>query len=138
MAVYEAAGMVGSLTAGALSDRIGRRRILAVAMALASPLMFAFLFAHGTARLPLLIALGICALSVMPVMMALLQESFPENRALVNGMYLGLSFLTNAAATVILGALADRFSMRTAFTMSAAVPLLGIPLVAWLPKRIRP
>ena len=75
-----------------------------------------------------------CALSIMPVMMALLQESFPENRALVNGIYLGLSFLTNAGATVVLGALADGYSMRTAFTLSAAVPLLGVPLVWLLPK----
>jgi len=67
-------------------------------------------------------------------MMALLQENFPENRALVNGIYLGLSFLTNAAATVILGALADGYSMRTAFTLSAAIPLLGVPLVWMLPK----
>lgn len=137
LAVFEAAGMVGSLAAGALSDRLGRRRILAVAMALASPLMAAFLLAGGAARLPILVALGICALSIMPVMMALLQESFPENRALVNGIYLGLSFLTNAGATVILGALADSFSMRMAFTLSAAVPLLGVPLVWWLPKGAR-
>ncbi len=134
LAVFEAAGMVGALTAGSLSDRLGRRRILAVAMALASPLMAAFLLAHGVARLPLLVALGACALSIMPVMMALLQESFPENRALVNGMYLGLSFLTNAAATIVLGMLADSYGMRTAFTLSAAVPLLGVPLVWLLPK----
>ncbi len=134
LAVFEAAGMVGALTAGSLSDRLGRRRILAVAMALASPLMAAFLLAHGSARLPILVALGMCALSIMPVMMALLQENFPENRALVNGIYLGLSFLTNAAATVILGALADGYSMRTAFTLSAAIPLLGVPLVWMLPK----
>ncbi len=137
MAVFEAAGMVGALTAGSLSDRLGRRRILAVAMALASPLMAAFLLAHGSVRLPILVALGMCALSIMPVMMALLQENFPENRALVNGIYLGLSFLTNAAATVILGALADAFSLRMAFTLSAAVPLLGVPFVRWLPKGAR-
>ncbi len=134
LSIFEAAGMVGSLGAGSLSDRMGRRRILAVAMALASPLMAAFLLARGAARLPILVALGICALSIMPVMMALLQENFRENRALVNGIYLGLSFLTNAGATVILGALADGFSMRTAFAVSAAVPLLGLPLVWLLPK----
>lgn len=134
LAVFEAAGMVGALAAGSLSDRLGRRRILAAAMALASPLMAAFLLAHGVARLPILVALGACALSIMPVMMALLQESFPENRALVNGVYLGLSFLTNAGATLILGALADGYSMRTAFTLSAAIPLLGVPLVWMLPK----
>lgn len=135
LAVFEAAGMAGSLAAGAISDRWGRRRILAAAMALASPLMVAFLLAHGPARLGVLIALGFCALSIMPVMMALLQETFPENRALANGIYLGLSFLTNAGATLALGVLADGYGLRTAFSLSAVLPLLGLPLVWWLPKR---
>ncbi len=135
MAVFEAAGMAGALAAGALSDRIGRRRVLAAAMALASPLMAVFLLAQDAARLPILAALGFCALSIMPVMMALLQENFPQNRALVNGLYLGLSFLSTASATMALGALADAYSMRTAFIISAAAPLLGLPLVWWLPRR---
>jgi FSR family fosmidomycin resistance protein-like MFS transporter len=133
LAIFEGAGMVGSLTAGSLSDRIGRRKVLATAMALATPLMIAFMFAGGITRLPLLMALGFTALAIMPVMMALLQERFPENRALANGVYLGLSFLSNAAATLALGVLADAFSLRMAFTVSALMPLLGLPLVALLP-----
>lgn len=135
LAIFEAAGMIGSLTAGSVSDRIGRRKVLAAAMALASPLMFAFMFASGLARLPLLVALGFTALSIMPVMMAMAQERFPESRAMANGVYLGLSFLSNAAATLALGILADAFSLRIAFAISAAVPLLGLPLVAMLPGR---
>jgi MFS transporter, FSR family, fosmidomycin resistance protein len=135
LAIFEAAGMVGSLTAGSVSDRIGRRKVLAAAMALATPLMVAFMLAHGWLRLPLLVALGITALAIMPVMMALLQERFPENRAMANGLYLGLSFLSNAAATLALGILADAFSLRIAFSVSAVVPLLGLPLVAMLPGR---
>lgn len=137
LAIIEAAGMVGSLTAGSISDRVGRRKVLLAAMALATPLMFAFILASGFARLPLLIALGFTALSIMPVMMALVQDRFPENRAMANGIYLGLSFLSNAAATLALGILADAFSLRIAFTISAAVPLLGLPFVALLPKRNR-
>jgi FSR family fosmidomycin resistance protein-like MFS transporter len=73
----------------------------------------------------------------MPVMMALLSERYPENRAMVNGLYLGLSFLANAAATLVLGILADAFSLRMAFTVSTFVPLLGLPLVALLPGRAK-
>jgi FSR family fosmidomycin resistance protein-like MFS transporter len=135
LAIFEAAGMVGSLTAGALSDRVGRRKVLLAAMALATPLMVAFMLAGGWLRLPLLVALGFTALAIMPVMMALLQERNAENRALANGMYLGLSFLSNAAATLALGILADAFSLRIAFTVSAIAPLIGIPLVAMLPGR---
>jgi len=134
LSVYEAAGMAGALTIGSLSDRLGRRRVLAIAMVVTSPLMAAFLAVRGFAQFPVLVALGFSALSIMPVMMALLQESFAENRALVNGLYLGLSFLIQAGATVILGALADSFGLRTAFSVSAALPLLGVPLLLLLPK----
>jgi FSR family fosmidomycin resistance protein-like MFS transporter len=137
LSIYEAAGMVGSLAAGTVSDRIGRRKVLAGAMALATPLMAAFMLTSGVLRLPLLLALGFTALAIMPVMMALLSERFPENRALANGIYLGFSFLANAAATLVLGLLADAFSLRMAFTISTAVPLLGLPLVWLLPGRAK-
>ena len=133
LAIFEAAGMAGSLTAGAASDRIGRRKVLTAAMVAATPLMAAFMLANGAARLPLLVALGFTSLAIMPVMMALVQERFPENRAMANGLYLGLSFVSNAAATLALGLFADAFSLRMAFMLSAAAPLLGIPLVAMLP-----
>lgn len=135
LSIFEAAGMAGALSAGTISDRIGRRKVLAVSMALSAPLMGAFVLTQGAARLPLLVALGFTAMAIMPVMMALLSERYPENRALVNGIYLGLSFLTNAAATVLVGVLADTFSLRVAFLISTAVPLLGLPLVALLPGR---
>ncbi len=137
LAIFEAAGMVGSLTAGSVSDRVGRRKVLAAAMALATPLMLLFMLFGGVARLPLLVALGFTALAIMPVMMALVQERFPENRAMANGLYLGLAFLSNAAATLALGILADAFTLRIAFTVSALAPLLGIPLVAMLPGRAK-
>ncbi len=137
LAIFEAAGMVGSLTAGSLSDRIGRRKVLMVAMAAATPLMVAFMLVPGAGRLPLLVALGFFSLSIMPVMMALISERFPESRAMANGLYLGLVFLTNATATLALGLLADAFSLRIAFSVSALLPVLGLPLVAMLPGRSR-
>jgi FSR family fosmidomycin resistance protein-like MFS transporter len=134
LSIFEAAGMIGALAIGSLSDRLGRRRLLAAAMAATSLLMGGFLVTRGLVQFPILLALGFCALSIMPVMMALLQESFPETRALVNGIYLGLSFVAQAAATVALGALADRYGLRAAFTASAIIPLLGLPLILLLPR----
>jgi FSR family fosmidomycin resistance protein-like MFS transporter len=131
---YEAAGMAGALVIGSLSDRLGRRRILLITMLLSSLLLGGFLLTDGLIRFPILLAMGFCALAIAPVMMALLQETFPEMRALVNGIYMGLSFIAAAFATLALGALGDRFSLRLAFTLSAVIPLLGLPLIWLLPK----
>jgi MFS transporter, FSR family, fosmidomycin resistance protein len=132
--LFEAAGMVGALTAGSLSDRLGRRRVIASSLLISSPLMAAFLVVGGLARIPILLALGFSVLSMMPVLMALMQEQFPENRALANGIFLGFNFVIQATATVLLGMLGDRFGLYSAFIFAAIIPLVGLPLVLLLPK----
>lgn len=138
LSVVEAAGMAGALTVGSLSDRLGRRRLLAITLATAPPLMAAFLVFSGPARFSTLLALGFTAVSIMPLIMALLQESFPENRALANGIFLGFNFMLQAVATVFLGLLGDRFGLRAAYIFSAIAPLAGLPLVLLLPARVPP
>ena len=135
LAVLEAGGVVGALTGGWMSDRMGRRLVLFAAM-LATPLfMFIFLATSGWIRFPLLLVLGFTSLSVAPVIMALVQESFPENRALANGVYMALAFVIRSGAVIVLGAVGDLFGLRFAFTISAVIPLLGLPLLLMLPGR---
>jgi len=132
--LFEAAGMVGALTAGALSDRLGRRRVIAISLLITPPLMVAFMVLGGLARIPILLALGFGVLSMMPVLMAMMQEQFPENRALANGIFLGFNFIIQATATVFLGMLGDRFGLYSAYIFAAVIPLIGLPLVLLLPK----
>jgi FSR family fosmidomycin resistance protein-like MFS transporter len=135
LSVLEAAGVVGALLGGSMSDRLGRRLIMFVSLLTTPLLMFVFLAISGWAQYPLLLMLGLTSLSITPVIMAVVQESFPENRALANGIYMLLSFAIRSGAVVVLGALGDVFSMRLAFTASAVIPLLGLPLVLLLPGR---
>ncbi len=95
--------------------------------------MLAFLGSEGWLRFPLLLLMGFTVLSVTPVIMAVVQESFPESRALANGVYLSLNFGLRSAAVVGYGALADLFGLRWAFAASALVLLLGLPLIFRLP-----
>jgi len=133
LSVLEAAGVVGALTGGALSDRLGRRRTLAISLATTPLFMFVFLGVRGNAQLPILLLLGFTALSTTPVLMALVQESFPENRALANGVYMALAFLIRAGVTVVVGLAGDTVGLRAAFTATAAAPLLGLPILRALP-----
>jgi FSR family fosmidomycin resistance protein-like MFS transporter len=79
--------------------------------------------------------LGFTALSVTPVIMALVQENVPENRALANGIYMAINFTIQSGAIVLVGALGDMFGLRLAFTVSAIIPLLGVPFIFLLPRR---
>ncbi|HIC88533.1 MAG TPA: MFS transporter [Anaerolineae bacterium] len=133
LSVLEAAGVVGALLGGSLSDWMGRRQVLFFSLLTTPLLMFVFLSVNGWTRFPILPALGFTSLSITPVIMALVQESFPQNRALANGVYMSMSFLIRSGAIVVLGALGDLFGMRLAFAASAIITLLGSPLLLLLP-----
>lgn len=134
LSVMEAAGVAGAFLGGVISDRLGRRPVLAAALVLTSLFLFAFLGSHGWVLFPLLLLLGFTLLSTAPVVMAAVQESFPENRALANGIYMAVSFLTSSLVTVAVGRIGDLFSLSTAYTVSAVLILAGLPFVFMLPK----
>ena len=136
LSLLEAGGMVGALLGGAVSDQLGRRLVLFISMLTTPLLMFAFLATGGWRRFPLLLMMGFTALSVTPVIMALVQESFPENRALANGVFMSLSFVLGSGVVVALGAMGDLFGLRLAFAASAIVAVLGLPLILLLPRKL--
>lgn len=137
LSILEATGVAGALLGGSLSDQLGRRRVLLISLLSTSLFMFVFLGASGWNRLPALLVLGFTALSVTPVIMAVVQESFPENRALANGVYMALNFSIRSGAVVAIGVLGDLFGLRLAFMVSAVIPLLGVPFLWLLPGRAK-
>lgn len=135
LSVLEGAGFVGALLSGTLSDRWGRRRVLAALAGLAPLFMLGFVFGPGWLVVPLLLATGLAALSMQPVLLALVQDEFPENRAFANGTYMALSFLLRAGAIAVVGVLADLWGLVPAFAVSAGAGLLAFPAVFLLPRR---
>ena len=137
LAVLEAAGVAGALLGGSLSDRFGRRAVMFISLLVTPLLMLLFLAVSGWLRFPLLLAMGLTALSVTPVIMALVQESCPENRALANGTYMALSFVLRSGVVVIVGVMGDAWGMRLSFMACAFITFLGLPFLLLLPKRKR-
>jgi FSR family fosmidomycin resistance protein-like MFS transporter len=135
LTILQGAGVAGALAAGTLSDRWGRRRVLLVVTVAAPFLLLAFLYSPAWLAVPLLLALGVTSLSTQPVVLALVQDQFPHNRAFANGVYLAITFLLQAAAIWAIGALADRFGLTPAYAASALLALLSIPAVFRLPGR---
>jgi MFS transporter, FSR family, fosmidomycin resistance protein len=135
LSILEIAGVAGALLSGPISDRIGRRIIIWIALAASAVFMVIFLWVQGWMIFPILLALGFASISITPVIMAVVQESCQENRALANGMYMALSFVIRAAITVIVGIIGDAYGLRLAFAISAGVILIGIPFVFLLPEK---
>jgi FSR family fosmidomycin resistance protein-like MFS transporter len=135
LSILEAAGVAGAFAGGWLSDQIGRRRVMGAGLALTFLFAALFLATGGWARYPVLVGLGLSLFSFGPVIMALVQEQFPENRALANGVYMSISFVVRSAAIVAVGAFGDLFGMRTAFVVATALVAFGVPFVLRLPSR---
>ena len=135
LSIIEIAGAAGMLIAGPLSDKIGRRIVLLILLMLAPLSMAALLTTHGWIRYLTFLVMGFGTLSSIPILLAMAQEKFPDNRALANGLVLGMSFVLRSIAAVIIGVLSDVYSLRLAFTVTALISILALPLVFLLPKK---
>jgi FSR family fosmidomycin resistance protein-like MFS transporter len=135
LSILEAAGILGALAGGSLSDRHGRRRILAISMLINAALMFAFLRLDGFPQMMLLPLLGLISLARTPVMMALVQESYPQNRALANGVYMAMAFLVRSFIAVLFGGLSDLVGLESSYFGSAVLMLAGVLVIGLLPSK---
>lgn len=134
LSIWELAGIGGALTSGTLSDRLGRKTVLLVMTAASSVFMLAFLYTGGWRLVPVLLALGFTSLSITPVMLAMVQEQLPKNRALANGLFLAMAFLLRPAAAFVVGWLGDQYGLRPAFWWAAVASLAAVPMVFLLPQ----
>ena len=135
LSILELAGAAGVLTSGTVSDRLGRRGVLAIVLFVAPVLMLAFLAVRGWATLPLLMALGFTTLSTNPVMMALVQEYGRDHPATANGLFMAVSFTGQSLVIILVGAMADRWGLRATYQWCALLGFAGIAFVLMLPKR---
>ena len=138
LTLLEGAGVVGALFSGTLSDRFGRRHVLLVLLGLAPILMLLFLYGPTWLTIITLIGLGLTAISPQPVLLALVQDEFPEHRAVANGAYLALSFLLRALGIGLVGIVADRFGLSNAYLFACILAFLSLPAVFFLPARRQP
>ena len=134
LSIFEFAGAAGALTSGSLSDYIGRRRVLMLAMGLSPVLMGAMLFSSGVMAIIILIPLGFTVLATGPVMMATVIENAPGNRAAANGTYTAVSFAVRSAIILIVGAMADIWGLRQTFLICAGIAFLGLPFGLLVPR----
>jgi len=128
------AGGVGTLAAGPLADRIGRRPVLIGSLAAAAPLSIAYVLVGGIPGAIALALVGVCVISTFGVTMVMAQEYLPSRIGMASGLSIGLSIGLGGIAAVGLGALADSVDLRSAMYVAAAAPLVALVLAMLLPS----
>jgi FSR family fosmidomycin resistance protein-like MFS transporter len=134
LTLVEGAGVAGVLTAGSLSDALGRRRVLFISLISAPVMLLGFIWIEQWIRFVMLICTGFCLLSTTPVMLALVQENATESPAAANGLYMMASFMARSAVVVLVGYLGDLFGLEATYIFSALLGCAGIPFILMLPK----
>ncbi len=133
LSILELAGFAGALSGGTLSDRLGRKPLLLGISILAPLLMIAFLNVSGWLLVPVLLSYGFVSISAEPVFLALVQDNFPENRAVSNGLYISMNFLLRSLVMVLVGVAGDAFGLQTAFWGAAILSIFGLFGIFMLP-----
>jgi FSR family fosmidomycin resistance protein-like MFS transporter len=135
LSLVEGAGVAGVMTAGPLSDRFGRRRVLMICLVSAPFLLMAFVVLGGWIRYVALLLTGFTLISTTPVMLAMIQEHPSSSPSAANGIFMMALFLARSSVTVLVGFIADLIGLHNTFLLSAILGLAGIPFIAMLPKK---
>ena len=128
------AGGVGTLAAGPLADRFGRRPVLLVSTAATAPLILVFVLVGGIPGAIALAGVGISVIGTFGVTMVMSQEYLPRHIGMASGLSIGLSIGLGGVGAIALGAVADSLDLRTALYVAAAAAALGFALTAVLPS----
>jgi MFS transporter, FSR family, fosmidomycin resistance protein len=129
-------GGIGTLAAGPIADRIGRRPVMIASNVALPPLILVFVLVGGIPGAIALMLVGIAVIGTFGVTMVMSQEYLPRHIGMASGLSIGFSIGLGGIAAVALGALADSIDLRTAFYVCAAAPVVALLLCLPLPRTV--
>jgi FSR family fosmidomycin resistance protein-like MFS transporter len=134
LAVFLGAGVVGTLVAGPVADRVGVRRYVVSVFLLATPIAVGFLFVSGGPLVFVMLALlGFVLVSTFTVSVVLGQAYLPRNPGMASGLVVGFAIGAGGLGATVLGWVADHWGLTAALTISASMPLAGLVVALFLP-----
>lgn len=136
-----AAGAIGGVAGGFISDYFGRKPLIIGTLILATPLFFAFLLTSGAVSTIFLALAGAALLSSFSVTVVAAQEAIPDNKALAAGISMGFANGLGGLAVIFIGRIGDIFGLSAAVTFLFALPVfagaVGFFMISRQPARLQ-
>ncbi len=133
LTVFSLAGAAGTLLGGRLGDLFERKVILAVSVAVATPVLLVFLNTSGFIQILALAIAGATLISASSLTVVMAQEILPNRVGLASGLTLGLAFGAGGLGTSALGKYADIFGLSQTMLLLVLLPLPVVLLSLLLP-----
>lgn len=137
-ALYNFTYMAGSLPAGIVSDRSGRRNVLVVGLVTFALVYLGFALASdGWQVWPLFVVYGLYIALTEGVSKALIADLAPAaGRGTVLGAYGMITGLGALVASIVAGLLWDRVAISAPFLLGSVMAVLGASVLLVLPARV--
>ena len=107
LSILQLSGAVGTYLGGVISDKIGRKKTIFVVIIIAAFSLELFSLSHDWILIPFLIISGFCLYAINPIILAIKKKKSTDYLIEINGFYKTINFISSAAATLIIGKIAD-------------------------------
>lgn len=124
--LFLALGAVGTFIGGPLADRIGRKRVILLSMAVPIPLSLILPYVPLGTVVLLLVVIGFFIMLSFSVTVVYAQELFPSKIGTMAGLTVGLSFGMGAIGAVVIGILMDHVGVYETMIVVSTLPLIGL------------
>jgi FSR family fosmidomycin resistance protein-like MFS transporter len=135
LSIFQFSGAVGTMLAGYISDKIGKKTILLISAILSPLVMWLFLQANSYWTFPLLILEGLLLFAQGPVLLAYFQDLDTKRPAFVNSIYMTINFVVNSLIVLLVGISGDQIGLDLTYKIATVIALLAIPLIYILPSK---
>ncbi|XJZ28304.1 MFS transporter [Bacillota bacterium Lsc_1132] len=120
------AGAFGTFFGGPLSDRFGKKNIIAFSMLATIPFSVLIPYLPSYGAFIFLLAAGFILMTSFSVTVVYAQELIPGKIGMMSGLTVGLAFGMGAIGSVGLGSIADLIGLPTMIGLLGILPLIGL------------